>query len=109
MTLGTPLVIAHPKAMTTSSILDITVVDTGSRQGFVQEYGVAVVDHWVVDAIDEENGMSILGNTPLERERVLQLDIVDMGISQQPTARALVDAVLCHSDNGVERSHESGL
>ena len=81
MALGATLVIAHAKAMASGCILDITVIDTCCRQGFVQKNGVAVVDYRVIYAIDKKNRGTILGNMPFKRERVLQLGIVDTQIS----------------------------
>ena len=68
MAFGAAFKIAHAKAMSSRRILDVAMVHAGGRQGCVEEDGVMVVDHGVVNAVDKENGRTIGGDMPLERK-----------------------------------------
>ena len=58
--------LAGTKAMTSRLVLDITVVDLVSGQSGIEQHGVMVFHDGVVDAVDEENGWILGGDTVLD-------------------------------------------
>ena len=106
---GGAFLLAHAEAVAAGLVLDVSMLNTLRGEGGVEEDAVMIVDHRVVDTIDEEDGRAVGRHMTLEREGVAQVRVAPPFVAQQSATRTTVDTVFGHGDDGIDGCHEEGF
>ncbi len=72
--------------MTTCGVLDIAVGNLFCCQCGIEEFGVAVVDHRIVLAVDKEDWRTVSGNMVFQRQKVTKLSVAHTAFSKERPA-----------------------
>ena len=77
-------------------------------EGRVEEDGIVWLDHRIVLAVEEEDWRTVVGDVPLDRQRVAHLAAELPALAEQGTARAFVTARVGEAHHGVDGADEIG-